>query len=41
MFIDIHLDEKKRIKEAILEASNELKADNNATIEIKESDGDL
>lgn len=36
MFVDIHLDEKKRIKEAILEASNELKEDKNATIEIRE-----
>lgn len=36
MFVDIHLEEKKRIKEAILEASEELKADSSATIAIKE-----
>jgi len=38
MFVDIHLDEKKRIKEAILEASDELKEVKNTTIEIS---GDL
>lgn len=36
MLTDIHLDEKRRIKEAILEASEELKADKDAAIEIKE-----
>lgn len=34
MFFDLHLDEKRRIKEAILECNEELKADENSVVSI-------
>lgn len=34
MFFDLHLDEKRRIKEAVLECNEELKADENSIVSI-------